>query len=87
MTVGGEEKDTKVCLEDLKEILNRESKPETLVVGTGYYGMVKILPEVANALKSQGIALIAQPTKEACQTFNKLLESKKLVVGAFHLTC
>ncbi|MEM2105401.1 MAG: Mth938-like domain-containing protein [Candidatus Bathyarchaeia archaeon] len=77
----------KICLEDLKEVLNREPKPGTLVIGTGYYGIVKILPEVENALKSQGITLIAQPTKEACQTFNKLLKSKKHVVGAFHLTC
>jgi hypothetical protein len=77
----------KICLEDLREILNCEPKPETLVIGTGYYGMVKVLPEVENALKSHGITIIAQPTKEACQTFNKLLKSKKRVVGAFHLTC
>jgi hypothetical protein len=77
----------KICLEDLKEVFNCKPKPETLVIGTGYYGIVKILPEVENALKSQGIMLVAQPTKEAYQTFNRLLKSKKRVVGAFHLTC
>ncbi|MEM3597010.1 MAG: Mth938-like domain-containing protein [Candidatus Bathyarchaeia archaeon] len=77
----------KISLEDLKVVLNREPKPEVLIIGTGYYGIVKILPEVENALKSKGITLIAQPTREACQTFNKLLESKRCVVGAFHLTC
>lgn len=77
----------RICLEDLKDVLNCEPKPETLVIGTGYYGIVKILPDVENALKSKGITLIAQPTREACQTFNKLLASKKRVVGAFHLTC
>jgi hypothetical protein len=77
----------RICVEDLKEILNREPKPEMLVVGTGYYGIVKIPPEVETILESRGIDLLAQPTKEACQTFNKLLKSNKQVVGAFHLTC
>lgn len=82
-------------IEDLGEILNHEPKPEVLVVGTGYYGLVKISPEVENTLKSHGIGLVAQPTREACQTFNKLLKrnlllgksKRKVIVGAFHLTC
>ena len=77
----------RIYVDDLKEILNREPKPEMLVVGTGYYGIVKISPEVGTILKSRGIELLAQPTKEACQTFNKLLKSSKRVVGAFHITC
>jgi len=74
-------------VEDLEEILKQEPKPEVLVVGTGYYGLVKISREIENTLNSHGIELVAQPTKEACQTFNKILKSNKLVVGAFHLTC
>jgi len=74
-------------IEDLKEILKQEPKPEVLIVGTGYYGLVKISPEVENTLESHGIKLVAQPTKKACQTFNKILKSNKLVAGAFHLTC
>jgi hypothetical protein len=76
-----------LCLEDLQEIFKHEPKPGTLVVGTGYYGFVKILPGVKDALQSRGIELVAQPTREACQTFNKLLKSNKQVAGAFHLTC
>jgi hypothetical protein len=74
-------------VEDLEQILKREPKPEVLVLGTGYYGLVMVSPEVENALKSQGIELVAQPTREACRIFNKLLNSKRRVVGAFHLTC
>jgi len=74
-------------VEDLDEILKQEPKPEVLVLGTGYYGLVKISPEVENALKSHGIRFLAQPSKEACQTFNKILKSKRRVAGAFHLTC
>lgn len=74
-------------MEDLKEVVECELKPEVLVVGTGYYGLVKILPEIEYVLKKLGTELVVQPTKEACQTFNKLLGSGKRVVGAFHLTC
>jgi len=77
----------RLSVEDLNEILNHEPKPEVLLVGTGYYGLVKVSPDVENALKSQGIELKVQPTKEACQAFNKLLKSNKRVAGAFHLTC
>ena len=77
----------KVHIEDLEEILNHEPKPEVLVVGTGYYGLVKVSPEVGNTLKSHGIDLVAQPTREACQTFNGFLKSDKRVAGAFHITC
>lgn len=77
----------RLYVEDLKEILEHEPRPEVLVVGTGYHGLVKVSPEVEKALESRGIELVVQPTKEACQTFNKLLESSKGVVGAFHLTC
>jgi len=77
----------RIYLDDLKEILNCEPEPEMLVVGTGYYGLVKISSEVETILKSQKIGLMAQPTKEACQTFNRFLKSNSRVVGAFHLTC
>jgi len=77
----------RLYIEDLEEILKHEPKPEVLVVGTGYYGLVKVSPKIENILKSHRIELVAQPTKEATQTFNKLLSSKRRVVGAFHLTC
>jgi hypothetical protein len=56
-------------------------------VGTGYNGFLKVSSGVEEALKSHEITLVAQPTKEAIQTFNKLLISGKRVAGAFHLTC
>lgn len=77
----------KVYVEDLNEILKHEQTPEVLVLGTGCYGLVKVQSGVKTALKSYGIELTARPTSEACQTFNKLLLSKKRIVGAFHLSC
>jgi hypothetical protein len=68
-------------------IFSFQPKPQVLVVGTGYDGFLKVLMEVEEALKSYEIELVAQSTKEAVQTFNKLLVSGKRVAGAFHLTC
>lgn len=64
----------------------QEEKPEVLVVGTGYSGLMKVLPETENYLKSKGIELIVQSTREACETFNRLVKSKR-AIAALHLTC
>ena len=69
---------------DLSEVIS--AKPEVLVVGTGNSGLMKIPPETADFIKSKGIELIAQPTTDACQTYNKLSKSKK-VIACLHLTC
>ncbi|MGQ9641617.1 MAG: Mth938-like domain-containing protein [Candidatus Bathycorpusculaceae bacterium] len=77
----------RLCPEDLQEVFRHEPKPKVLIVGTGYYGFIKVSLDAKGALQSQGIELTAQPTKEACQTFNMLLKSNKRVAGAFHLSC
>jgi hypothetical protein len=69
---------------DLKEVL--EAKPEVLVVGTGYLGMMAVPPETRKHIESEGIQLVVQKTAEACKTFNRLVESRT-VVAALHLTC
>lgn len=69
---------------DLNEVL--EAKPEVLVVGTGYSGMMNVPPETRKYIESEGIQLIVQKTAEACKTFNHLIESRT-VVAALHLTC
>lgn len=74
----------KLHVEDLKEIL--EAKPEILVVGTGYYGLMKIEPESKKRLEDSGIRLMARKTGEAYKIYNELSKSNR-VVGAFHLTC
>ncbi|MDH5390508.1 MAG: Mth938-like domain-containing protein [Candidatus Bathyarchaeota archaeon] len=71
-------------VEDLKEVL--EVKPEVLVVGTGYSGLMTVPPETRKYVESEGIELMAQKTTEACETFNRLVKSRK-VVAALHLTC
>ena len=69
---------------DLAEVA--KAKPEVLVVGTGYYGCMKVPKETIEFVRSLGIELYAQPTKEACQKYNELKDGKR-VVAALHLTC
>ncbi len=71
-------------LEDIAEVI--AAKPEVLVVGTGDSGLMKVLPEVQQALEAQGIQLITEATDKACQIYNQLCHSQK-VVAALHLTC
>jgi len=73
-----------LCIDDIKEVV--EAKPETLVVGTGYYGRMKILSETLEYLKSNGIEVTAKKTEDACEAFNQLSKARK-VVAAIHLTC
>lgn len=72
-------------IEDIERVIQKE-KPDVLVVGTGYSGLMRVLPETEKYLKSNGIELIAQSTREACETFNRLVKSKR-VMAALHLTC
>jgi len=72
-------------LDDLKDILNEEF--EYLVIGTGYYGFMRVSDEVFRKMGKRGVKVIAKPTREAVEEFNTLSSKGAKVVGAFHLTC
>ena len=73
-----------LCPADIAEVL--KENPEVLVVGTGASGMMKVLPGVEKKARAQGIELIVETTDRACDTYNQLCHSQR-VVAAFHLTC
>ncbi len=73
-----------LCLEDIAEVLT--DHPEVLIVGTGESGLMRVLPETKQSTEAQGIKLIAETTDKACQTYNQLCHSQR-VVAALHLTC
>lgn len=72
-------------LDDLKEILGADI--EYLIIGTGYYGMMKVLDEVIEHFKKRDVKVIAKPSKEACETYNELVNAGRRVALALHLTC
>ena len=73
-----------LCLKDVAEVMTEN--PEVLVVGTGAYDLVKVLPEVERGAETQGIKLIVEATDKACHTYNHICHSRS-VVAALHLTC
>ncbi len=74
-----------VCLEDIKRIL--DLKPEVVIFGTGAYGRMRVKDEVKRYLKEKGIDFFELRTDEAVRLFKSLIDQKKRVVLAAHLTC
>jgi hypothetical protein len=63
-----------------------EMRPQVLIVGQGAYGRMRVTSETRQILQAAGMQLIAQPTEEACRTYNRLKE-QRAVAAALHLTC
>ena len=73
-----------LCLEDLEEIPYADY--DMFIVGTGFFGAMKVNRDVKLFMKDNGIQLWAKKTKEAVRRYNDEAPLKQ-VVGAFHLTC
>ena len=69
-------------IEDIESVV--KEKPEVLIVGTGKYGLLEVLPETKEYIESKGIELIVEPTDKACEIYNEISEDKK-AVAAFTL--
>jgi hypothetical protein len=70
--------------EDLEAVL--EAAPEVLVVGQGAYDRMRVTEETEKALQDAGIELIALPTGQAVEAYNRLRD-ERAVAAALHLTC
>jgi len=70
-------------LVDINEIINE--KPEVIVIGTGYYGYMKIAKEVIKKLEDLSIKFYIEKTKKAVDLFNSIDSNN--IIAAFHLTC
>ncbi|NIR31805.1 MAG: hypothetical protein GWN84_21315 [Gammaproteobacteria bacterium] len=62
------------------------ARPRVLIVGTGYYGNMKVPEETRRSIESHGIELHVARTPEAVDLFNTMREAAD-VVAALHLTC
>ncbi len=71
-------------IEDIETVV--KEKLEVLIVGTGKYGLLTVLPETKEYIESKGIELIVEPTDKACEIYNEISKDKK-AVAALHLTC
>jgi len=56
-----------------------------LIVGTGVYGKLPIMPALEAEAKRRGIKLVAVPTEQACQLLGSVQREEAFAV--LHVTC
>ena len=56
-----------------------------LIIGTGAYGSLPIMPEVLEEARRQAVDLTALPTEDACQLIASL--NRRDVHAVLHVTC
>lgn len=72
-------------LNDLKEAI--QNKPDTIVIGTGAYGIMKVPHKLIRELENMGLKVIVESTDRACEVYNELCEKGVKVIAGLHLTC
>ncbi|GMT47541.1 MAG: hypothetical protein IEMM0007_1107 [bacterium] len=70
-------------MEDLAGVIRE--RPEVLIIGKGFSGLMKVPQELMDELGSMGIEVIAEKTTRAVTIFNDYRGSH--VAAAFHLSC
>lgn len=70
--------------EDLAEVV--AARPDLLIIGTGYSGVMMVPRETREFLASKGIDVRVAQTRAAVEAFNEL-QGKMTVIAALHLTC
>jgi hypothetical protein len=73
-----------LAIEDVKEVI--DEKPDTLIIGTGKFGMLRVSQKVRAKIEKSGIRVIVKSTDEAIKIHNELF-SKEHIITALHLTC
>ncbi len=71
-------------LADVAEAL--QAKPDVLVIGTGYSGVMRVPRETVDRIAGQGVEVKVERTAKAVEVYNDL-EGAKTVIAALHLTC
>ena len=71
-----------ISLEEASDVY--EEGCETLLIGSGAFGRVRLSEEAESYFGGRGVTVKAMPTGEALESWN-LLEGA--VVGLFHVTC
>lgn len=74
----------RLSLKDMEDVF--QEAPEFIVIGTGFYGIMKVEEEVKQAAQSKGISLVIEKTEKAVESYNQIAPQKR-TIGAFHLTC
>jgi hypothetical protein len=69
---------------DLSDII--EARPDILIIGSGFWGVMTVPPETVGFLASKGIETRVERTDKAAELFNSMGDGNT-VIAALHLTC
>ena len=75
----------RVVLGDIRDLLR--TAPEVIVFGMGKPGLMRLDPDVRDYLQREEIETIEQPTAQAMETINSLVQSGRRMAAGIHLTC
>jgi hypothetical protein len=73
-----------LALEDLVEVL--EGNPETIILGRGVFGRMKVSEDIRALITERGIELVVLRTEGASKAYNEMRERRR-VIAALHLSC
>jgi len=73
-----------LALEDLVEVLG--GNPETIILGRGVFGRMKVSNDLRELITERGIELVVLRTEGASKAYNEMRERRR-VVAALHLSC
>ncbi|HAK60986.1 MAG TPA: hypothetical protein DCO77_11485 [Nitrospiraceae bacterium] len=62
------------------------AKPDVLIIGRGYYGVMTVSEVTIAFIESKGIEVRAERTEKAVELFNAV-QGTKAAIAALHLTC
>lgn len=79
------DRDHEFTLNELYFLL--EGKPESVIVGTGQSGCVRVDKKAAELAVKQGVKIIDDITLNALTRYNEAANAGRRVAGAFHVTC
>jgi hypothetical protein len=74
-----------LAVDDLETVV--QSKPEVVIIGSGYYGRMQVPDATREYLVNKGIRVEIATTSEAVTRFNELQQDCARIVAALHLTC
>jgi hypothetical protein len=73
-----------ISLDEVKYVYAHGEGAETLIIGGGQYGRVRLSPEAAEYLAHKQCDVVLLPTPDVIPAWN---EAKGTVIGLFHVTC
>lgn len=60
---------------------------DSVVIGTGYYGYMRVDPEVIDEFRRRGKEVYIERSGKAVEMYNELVRRGRKVLAFFHLTC